>query len=333
MKTIVILLLLASMVAAVMAAGDDDVFEWRPEIHHVFKEPERMPPTWFSQLFTAITLAPWLVLTIGVCLCLILSRLNCWNWRWFPLVVWSRRQSCQGGWRARVRIKHPRHLHCYVLGNFSGYWIPLLSLLDTAEHFWDANLFCSPRHYHLHHGSTRLEPGSGTKKIDSLKCNPVSFAFCNVIKKEWNHAWYIGCKTIDRWMRGEMQAGLSIVSDIHRSVAVECHCVFAGNVFFMRRKDNYITCFPSMSTYMLCFEALQHACLFGFGLAPHRWWPHPTGTQSVNPPFQAGTVDNTNLNYIRIRPWSSYFTPKKLSRMLLVNSHINWRDGIYLVSM
>ncbi|KAI9497913.1 Dolichyl-diphosphooligosaccharide--protein glycosyltransferase subunit Swp1 [Zychaea mexicana] len=47
------------------AAGDEDVFEWRPEIHHVFREAEAMPPTWFSQLFTLIALSPWLVLVIG----------------------------------------------------------------------------------------------------------------------------------------------------------------------------------------------------------------------------------------------------------------------------
>ncbi|KAI9250574.1 Dolichyl-diphosphooligosaccharide--protein glycosyltransferase subunit Swp1 [Phascolomyces articulosus] len=59
------LIALSLSVLSVHAAGDEDVFEWRPEIHHVFREADAMPPTWFSQLFTLIALSPWLVLVIG----------------------------------------------------------------------------------------------------------------------------------------------------------------------------------------------------------------------------------------------------------------------------
>ncbi|KAI9314986.1 Dolichyl-diphosphooligosaccharide--protein glycosyltransferase subunit Swp1 [Dichotomocladium elegans] len=56
---------LALMAAIAYAAGDDNVFELQPEIHHIFREPESMPPVWFSQLFTLIALSPWIVLIIG----------------------------------------------------------------------------------------------------------------------------------------------------------------------------------------------------------------------------------------------------------------------------
>lgn len=55
-----------SLVAFADAAGDEDVFELQPEIHHVFREAEKMPPAAFSQLFTLITLTPWIVLVGGV---------------------------------------------------------------------------------------------------------------------------------------------------------------------------------------------------------------------------------------------------------------------------
>ena len=66
LRMIKTLIVLALSALSVYAAGNEDVFEWRPEIHHVFREAEAMPPTWFSQLFTLIALSPWLVLTIGV---------------------------------------------------------------------------------------------------------------------------------------------------------------------------------------------------------------------------------------------------------------------------
>ena len=60
------LITLSLFALSTYAAGDEDVFEWRPEIHHVFREAESMPPVWFSQLFTLIALSPWLVLIVGV---------------------------------------------------------------------------------------------------------------------------------------------------------------------------------------------------------------------------------------------------------------------------
>lgn len=58
--------LIASFASVAYAAGDEDVFGVQPEIHHVFREAEKMPPVAFSQLFTLITLAPWLILIAGV---------------------------------------------------------------------------------------------------------------------------------------------------------------------------------------------------------------------------------------------------------------------------
>lgn len=58
--------LIATFASAAYAAGDEDVFGVQPEIHHVFREAEKMPPVAFSQLFTLITLAPWLILVGGV---------------------------------------------------------------------------------------------------------------------------------------------------------------------------------------------------------------------------------------------------------------------------
>lgn len=57
--------LIASFASVAYAAGDEDVFGVQPEIHHVFREAEKMPPVAFSQLFTLITLAPWLILIAG----------------------------------------------------------------------------------------------------------------------------------------------------------------------------------------------------------------------------------------------------------------------------
>jgi hypothetical protein len=62
------LIVATSLITLVNAAGDEDVFELQPEIHHVFREAEKMPPAAFSQLFTLITLAPWIVLVAGVSL-------------------------------------------------------------------------------------------------------------------------------------------------------------------------------------------------------------------------------------------------------------------------
>ncbi|KAG2237567.1 Dolichyl-diphosphooligosaccharide--protein glycosyltransferase subunit Swp1 [Thamnidium elegans] len=59
------LVLAASIATLVQAAGDEDVFELQPEIHHVFREAEKMPPAAFSKLFALITLAPWLILVGG----------------------------------------------------------------------------------------------------------------------------------------------------------------------------------------------------------------------------------------------------------------------------
>ncbi|KAI9354701.1 Dolichyl-diphosphooligosaccharide--protein glycosyltransferase subunit Swp1 [Pilaira anomala] len=59
------LVLATSLVSFVQAAGEEDVFELQPEIHHVFREAEKMPLAAFSQLFALITLAPWLILLGG----------------------------------------------------------------------------------------------------------------------------------------------------------------------------------------------------------------------------------------------------------------------------
>ncbi|ORE08733.1 hypothetical protein BCV72DRAFT_303406 [Rhizopus microsporus var. microsporus] len=48
------------------AAGTEDIFELQPEIHHVFRPNEKMPPVFFSQLFSLIVLSPWLILIFGV---------------------------------------------------------------------------------------------------------------------------------------------------------------------------------------------------------------------------------------------------------------------------
>lgn len=48
------------------AAGEEDAFGIQPEIHHVFRQEEKMPPAAFSKLFTLITLAPWAVFLGGV---------------------------------------------------------------------------------------------------------------------------------------------------------------------------------------------------------------------------------------------------------------------------
>ncbi|KAL4210029.1 Dolichyl-diphosphooligosaccharide--protein glycosyltransferase subunit Swp1 [Rhizopus microsporus] len=47
------------------AAGTEDIFELQPEIHHVFRPNEKMPPVLFSQLFSLIVLSPWLILIFG----------------------------------------------------------------------------------------------------------------------------------------------------------------------------------------------------------------------------------------------------------------------------
>lgn len=66
MSRAIITLLLAFSLRLVRAAGEEDVFELQPEIHHVFREAEKMPPAIFSKFFTLITLAPWLVFIGGV---------------------------------------------------------------------------------------------------------------------------------------------------------------------------------------------------------------------------------------------------------------------------
>ncbi|KAK4515663.1 Vacuolar protein sorting-associated protein 26 [Mucor velutinosus] len=65
MKYITGLVLATAFTALVSAAGEEDVFELQPEIHHVFRAAEKMPPASFSKLFTLITLSPWLVLLGG----------------------------------------------------------------------------------------------------------------------------------------------------------------------------------------------------------------------------------------------------------------------------
>ncbi|ORX93601.1 hypothetical protein K493DRAFT_262233 [Basidiobolus meristosporus CBS 931.73] len=37
----------------------------RPEIHHIFRKPEDLPPTWLSSLFALIVLSPWVWLVIS----------------------------------------------------------------------------------------------------------------------------------------------------------------------------------------------------------------------------------------------------------------------------
>ncbi|KAI9477778.1 MAG: Oligosaccharyltransferase subunit Ribophorin II-domain-containing protein [Benjaminiella poitrasii] len=65
LKSIMALVLATSFATIVKAAGNEDIFELQPEIHHVFREAEKMPPAAFSQLFALITLAPWLILIAG----------------------------------------------------------------------------------------------------------------------------------------------------------------------------------------------------------------------------------------------------------------------------
>ena len=66
MKSVIGLVLAATFAVLVSAAGDEDIFELQPEIHHVFREAEKMPPASFSKLFSLVTLAPWLILIGGV---------------------------------------------------------------------------------------------------------------------------------------------------------------------------------------------------------------------------------------------------------------------------
>ena len=68
LKSVVLVTMLASVA---YAAGDEDVFGLQPEIHHVFREAEKMPPVTFSYLFTVIALSPWLLLVGGVSMVLI----------------------------------------------------------------------------------------------------------------------------------------------------------------------------------------------------------------------------------------------------------------------
>lgn len=65
-RIITSLLLLAAVITLAQAAGEEDVFELQPEIHHIFRDAEKMPPAIFSQLFTLITLTPWLIFIGGV---------------------------------------------------------------------------------------------------------------------------------------------------------------------------------------------------------------------------------------------------------------------------
>lgn len=66
MKVLLSFLALAGLALIASAAGDEDVFEWRPEIHHQFRPAESMPPAWFSKAFTLFALSPWILLAIGV---------------------------------------------------------------------------------------------------------------------------------------------------------------------------------------------------------------------------------------------------------------------------
>ncbi|KAI8979257.1 Oligosaccharyltransferase subunit Ribophorin II-domain-containing protein [Mycotypha africana] len=59
------ILTMAISTCVVKAAGDEDIFELQPEIHHMFRPAEKMPPAAFSQLFTLLTLAPWAILALG----------------------------------------------------------------------------------------------------------------------------------------------------------------------------------------------------------------------------------------------------------------------------
>ncbi|KAI9254240.1 Oligosaccharyltransferase subunit Ribophorin II-domain-containing protein [Sporodiniella umbellata] len=46
-------------------SGEEDVFTVQPEIHHVFRAEEKMPPTYFSTTFSVIVLLPWVLLALG----------------------------------------------------------------------------------------------------------------------------------------------------------------------------------------------------------------------------------------------------------------------------
>jgi hypothetical protein len=68
MSVMGLVMAVASFATTVMAAGEEDIFELQPEIHHIFRQEEKMPPAAFSTLFTLIALAPWLILVGGVSL-------------------------------------------------------------------------------------------------------------------------------------------------------------------------------------------------------------------------------------------------------------------------
>ena len=66
LKTIITGLFTTLLFNFVKAAGEEDVFGLQPEIHHVFRPDEKMPPVLFSKLFSIVVLFPWLILTFGV---------------------------------------------------------------------------------------------------------------------------------------------------------------------------------------------------------------------------------------------------------------------------
>ncbi|RKP13726.1 Dolichyl-diphosphooligosaccharide--protein glycosyltransferase subunit Swp1 [Piptocephalis cylindrospora] len=41
---------------------EDEEWTLRPEIHHIFREDQKMPPLFLSQVFAALTFSPWLLL-------------------------------------------------------------------------------------------------------------------------------------------------------------------------------------------------------------------------------------------------------------------------------
>ncbi|KAJ3089162.1 proteasome regulatory particle base subunit [Quaeritorhiza haematococci] len=43
-------------------ASEDPTYSKMPEIHHVFRDAEKMPPSWLSLIFSGLVLAPWLLL-------------------------------------------------------------------------------------------------------------------------------------------------------------------------------------------------------------------------------------------------------------------------------
>lgn len=123
--------------AHAFAAGDEDVFELQPEIHHAFRPAESMPPAWFSQLFSLIALSPWIVLMVGVSHSSKCVRV-CIYHSFFALCLVARFgcHSCQGPRPTDIRIQqHASRIHHCISSLPRLCRIPLLSLLDTSQHF------------------------------------------------------------------------------------------------------------------------------------------------------------------------------------------------------